>query len=275
MPTSTPGAIWNWTGPPKACGPFGPTGPNGTTAKAIDRRDDRDHRRQDVEGLRDVARDHVLLQDHLGAVGQRLEQPEGTDPVRPEPVLREGRDLPLDEDQVGDRALRDPHHQADLDQDAEHRPRRHLAVPSAAPEPRSLGRGPGGGEVCIRRDRPALRMSRISRSPQASAPPSGIGSPGRSPLSKRGCVQGSEKRAAEAPTATGSGLAQGDAERRGPRPLRRRRRRGPSRRARPGPRASGPARPGVRAGWRTGRGRARRRRAAAGPPRRTGAGRRR
>jgi hypothetical protein len=35
MPTSTPGAIWNWTGPPKACGPLGPTGPNGTTAKAM------------------------------------------------------------------------------------------------------------------------------------------------------------------------------------------------------------------------------------------------
>ena len=66
------------------------------------RRAERDDRGHDEENLVDVAGDDVLLEEHLAAVGDRLEQAERADAVRPEAVLHPRRDPPFEQDQVGD-----------------------------------------------------------------------------------------------------------------------------------------------------------------------------
>ena len=101
---STSGAIWksmNWPVPDR---------PERDHGEADHGRDDRDHRGQQVERLGHVGRDDVLLEQHLGPVGQRLEQAErdaelAAGPVRADPVLGVGGDLALDVDQVRHGAL--------------------------------------------------------------------------------------------------------------------------------------------------------------------------
>ena len=100
---SMPGAIWksmNWPAPDRSERDDGKGDQSG---------DDRDHRGQQVERLVDVSRNDPLFEEHLGAVGQGLEQAEGNaelaaGPIGADSVLGVGGDLALDIDQVRDRA---------------------------------------------------------------------------------------------------------------------------------------------------------------------------
>ena len=77
---STPGAIWNSIRRAESGRPDRPERDDG---EADHRRDDRDHRRQDVERLGDVARDHVFLEDILAPSASGWSRPNGMPNSRP------------------------------------------------------------------------------------------------------------------------------------------------------------------------------------------------
>ncbi len=64
------------------------------------RRPERDRRREHVEDLVDVRRDHFLLEEELAAVRERLEQPARPDAVRPDAVLHPRGEFSLAESEV-------------------------------------------------------------------------------------------------------------------------------------------------------------------------------
>ncbi len=66
-----------------------------------------DHGREDEERLVRVGGYDIFLRERLYAVGYGLEEPEGTDPVRPEPYLEPAEHLSLRQGQVGDEAHED------------------------------------------------------------------------------------------------------------------------------------------------------------------------
>ena len=192
-------------------------------------------------------------------------RPNGPGPVGPDAVLRVGGDLALDVDQVRDRALADPHDDQDLDQDD-----RSFATTGTCHRCSRLVSRDLGDE-----------SSRSSTIDHVSSRSSDSTRPSRSPLRSVG-LPGSSHRAPRAPSRGRCRVrrpfrvTQADAELGQTSP--------PSATAKRGitagqlgedvARADRAAGRG-RAGSRRGRGRASSRRAAAGPPRSTGAGRRR
>ena len=68
-----------------------------------------DHdRRQDEQELVDVGRRVFFLEDELQTVGQRLQQSQRPDAVRPQPVLHPGGDPALEQHQIGRRGHQPP-----------------------------------------------------------------------------------------------------------------------------------------------------------------------
>ena len=103
-------------------------GPERDDGDGQERGGQRHHRREQVERPVHVVGEDLLLEEELAAVGHRLEQPGGADPVGAEPVLHPRRHLPLGERQVGEQAQEEAHHADDDDRGVGRVERGHLGV---------------------------------------------------------------------------------------------------------------------------------------------------
>ena len=77
--------------------------PTGTIVKIKQRRQERQVGRQLEHDAVGLGRHEVFFEEELDAVGERLQDAEGTRPVRPDAVLHVGDDLALEPDHQHDR----------------------------------------------------------------------------------------------------------------------------------------------------------------------------
>ncbi len=83
----------------------------------------RDERGQQVERPVDAGGNHVLFEEGLGAIDQRLQQAEGADAAGSPAVLDAGDQLALKQHRVGDAHEKDHRHHDDLEQAPQEKPK--------------------------------------------------------------------------------------------------------------------------------------------------------
>ncbi len=76
---------------------------------------DRNTRREHVKHFIDVRRDDVFFEEHLQAIGQRLQQSKRANAIGAKPVLHVGGDFALRQYKIGDRTEQHRHHGNDND----------------------------------------------------------------------------------------------------------------------------------------------------------------